>query len=360
VTRRALGPLLVAAVGLVLAPPASAHQTVPGVVDVLDRVVPPLPAGVTVQVAVSVSDQLVVANPTPTDLVVLGDDGEPFLRIGAQGTFANLRSPTWYRDNDPTGSTPPPPKADPTAVPEFVRVSTEANFGWFDHRLHRQALAPPVLRAGQNVLQLGSWSVPMRYGDQAVQVLGHREYRRPLGVWVQSVQAVPAGVQVVVLPGLVPGLFAQLAGDQPVTFLGQEGEPIAKLETGGASVNLASPAWAFTMRAKTGAPPPVATTSPQWVAESTKPQVTWLDARGQGPEPPVGRPPAITSITWRVPVLVGNTRSEIVGLTRWTPSPTVGRPTSRPRPWWVVAVPVALTVVFFGGLWRIVRGRVRS
>src|SRR5581483_3341602 len=110
VTRRALGPLLVAAVGLVLAPPASAHQTVPGVVDVLDRVVPPLPAGVTVQVAVSVSDQLVVANPTPTDLVVLGDDGEPFLRIGAQGTFANLRSPTWYRDNDPTGSTPPPPK----------------------------------------------------------------------------------------------------------------------------------------------------------------------------------------------------------------------------------------------------------
>jgi hypothetical protein len=340
---------------------ASAHQTVPGVVDVLDRVVPPLPAGVTVQVAISVSDQLVVANPTATDLVVLGDEGEPFLRIGSQGTSANLRSPTWYRDNDPTGSTPapPPPKADATAAPEFVRVSTEPNFGWFDHRLHRQAMSSPiVVRPGQNVVQLGSWSVPMRYGGHAVQVLGHREYRHPLGVWAQSVQAVPAGVQVVALPGLVPGLFARLAGDQPVTFLGQEGEPIAKLEKSGASVNVASPTWAFTVRAKTGTAPPPATTSPQWVVDSPNPQVTWLDTRGQGPEPPVGRPPAVRSITWRVPVLVGDKRAEIVGRTDWVPYPTLPRLSRRPA-WWGWAVAVALGSVFAGGLWWIVRGRVR-
>ena len=56
-------------VGVVTVPalPAAAHSSDPSVRPVLDAVQPALP-GVTVQIAASVTAQLVVANPTPTTL----------------------------------------------------------------------------------------------------------------------------------------------------------------------------------------------------------------------------------------------------------------------------------------------------
>src|SRR2546421_4085338 len=91
-------------VGVVTVPalPAAAHSSDPSVRPVLDAVQPALP-GVTVQIAASVTAQLVVANPTPTTLSVLDGDGQPFLRVGPNGADVNRRSPTWAHADRPHG-----------------------------------------------------------------------------------------------------------------------------------------------------------------------------------------------------------------------------------------------------------------
>jgi len=94
--QRTTAALLGAAVfasAVVVPTPAFAHDLPPNVLTVLDGVSPAAP-GVTVQVARSVADQLVVQNTTANDLEVLASTGEPFLRIGPHGVDANLNSPS--------------------------------------------------------------------------------------------------------------------------------------------------------------------------------------------------------------------------------------------------------------------------
>ena len=75
---------------VVPATPAGAHASDPSVRPVIDAVDPAVP-GVTVQLAASVTAQLVVSNPTPTTVSVLDVNDEPFLRIGPEGVTANSR-----------------------------------------------------------------------------------------------------------------------------------------------------------------------------------------------------------------------------------------------------------------------------
>jgi hypothetical protein len=307
---------------------------VPGVRAVVDAVEPALPAGVTVQTVISVSDQMIVENRTPTDLVVLGEGGEPFLRIGPQGVFANVKSPTWYRSNDPTGTAAPPKDADPAAPPSFARASAEPSWGWFDHRMHKVTLSKaPTLKAAR----LESWEVPMRYGDTAVVVKGHREYKPLTGAFDAKVLKAPAGLRALALPGVVPALAVSVAGAGPVvTILGEHDEPMARLSAaGGLEVNEASPTWVFTAEARGGAPRTGAvgpSEPPRWVKQGGGAQVTWLDRRAQLVTPDgEGRPGQ--QKRWRVPVLVGERPGAIEGVTAWAPFPTAPASPSS-RPWW--------------------------
>jgi hypothetical protein len=87
--------------------PAGAHPSDPSVRPVIDAVDPAVP-GVTVQLAASVTAQLVVSNPTPTPVSVLDVNDEPFLRIGPEGVSANKSSPWWYLTNSPNGDATTP------------------------------------------------------------------------------------------------------------------------------------------------------------------------------------------------------------------------------------------------------------
>ena len=326
-TRRlaALAIALAALAGAVGASgPVSAHEEVPGVRAVIDAVTPPLPAGVTVQSAISVADQLVAANTTAVDLMVLGDGGEPFLRIGPEGVFGNLRSPAWYRANDPTGTAVPPASAtaDPAVEPVWGRVAKEPAWGWFDHRLHRSPLttAPAGAKPGEP-LRLEEWTVPMRYGTTAVAVAGHREYVQPAGSAHPRVVRAPDALRVVALAGPVPGVTVYLKdlAAAPVTVLGPDGEPIARLSGSDVEVNEASPTWVFTAGAKGGFTPsgPVgASEPPRWRRVGAGRQVTWLERRAQAEAPGADR-------AWRVSVLVGGPgggEQFIEGVTEWVPT----------------------------------------
>lgn len=306
---------------------ASAHEEVPGVRAVIDRITPTLP-GVTVQTVISVADELVVDNPTSTDLLVLADTGEPFLRIGPSGVFGNVHSPTWFLSNDPTGTTVPPKDASPSAPPLFARVSTGHSWGWFDHRTHRVPLATaPLVPDPSKPVRLESWTIPMRFGAEAVTVSGHREYRAPQGAWAARVVKSPKGVRAVALPGPIPAITVRpdrSAGT--VTVIGEAGERMAQITETGLVVNEASPTWAFTEEAEGSLSPSglVGPDQPPRWRDNPNGELTWLDHRAQVVTADGNGRPGQRK-RWSIPVLVGNKADAIEGETSWVPAASSSR-----------------------------------
>lgn len=300
--------------------PAGAQVTVAGHHDVLDRIVPPMP-GVTVQVLTTVGQEMVIANPTSTTLVVPAESGEAFLRIGPAGVQANISSPTWYRSNDPTGVAPMPAGADASAPPRWALVSTEASWGWFDPRLAGAAPSPTGI---------GGWVVPVRYGQQTVAISGHYEMRRSTGALIAKLvplTAPAAGLLVGAVQGSVPGIFLSVSGPQTVVVLGQSGEPLLRVRHDGVEVNRASPTWSLTAAARGEAPDGVvdANAPPRWRQLDRVGRISWLEPRAAYPpgEPPAGvqaRRSATDLLTWSVPLLVDSARSDLRGVTSWVPN----------------------------------------
>jgi len=89
------------------------------------RAVTPRIAGVEVRV-VDLGNKLRLTNRTPIDVVVLGYDGEPYLRVGPRGVYENLRSPATYLNRTRTGSSPVPDIAS-RARPVGKRVLLKAD-----------------------------------------------------------------------------------------------------------------------------------------------------------------------------------------------------------------------------------------
>ncbi len=58
------------------------------------------------------------------EVVILGYDGEPYLRFTADGVFRNTRSPATYLNEDRFANVTVPASADPEAPPEWERVSS--------------------------------------------------------------------------------------------------------------------------------------------------------------------------------------------------------------------------------------------
>lgn len=302
--------------------PAAAHEQVPGVAAVLDAVSPPVP-GVTIQVRISAADQVVVDNPTPALLEVFGRSGEPFLRIGPDGTAGNARSPSFTDSLNPEGAVLPP-DADPAAPPRWVPLSRDHAWGWFDHRLHPAAITRAPGPPSAKVVQLGPWEIPMRYDGHLVSVRGHREFRPPLGSFHAALRVAPKGVRVDVLPGVVPALFARLDGARQIEIAGPGGEPFARLGPGGADVNEASPAWTLTAQSKGTFRPDESLNPagpPQWRHVDDRPQLVWLESRTA---PAVRAPPnpdrAQVTRRWTIPVTVdGRPSPGLTGTTDWVP-----------------------------------------
>src|SRR5438067_5168186 len=110
------------------AAPAEAH-TVTGVqaTNYKSEVVavsPPL-AGIRVRLR-DLGNRVELRNTRQDDVVVLGYQGEPYLRVGPSGVYENKRSPAVYLNRATTVSTTNttlPRQADASAPPEWHRVS---------------------------------------------------------------------------------------------------------------------------------------------------------------------------------------------------------------------------------------------
>ncbi len=99
------------------------------------------------------------------DVVVLGYEGEPYLRVDDRGVFENRRSPAVYLNRSLNGDTPPP-EADATAAPDWVRVDDGVVARWHDHALH----VPPGQRAGGRAVT--DWERPLEVDGAPVALRG--------------------------------------------------------------------------------------------------------------------------------------------------------------------------------------------
>lgn len=186
--------------------PASAHS-VAGVSGTnyrttLHSAAPAVP-GIRVRV-IETGSRLELSNTTGGEAVVLGYQDEPYLRVGPDGVFENLRSPATYMNADRKGTTPIPSSASPTAPPQWRKVSSGTTARWHDHRIHWMGdRDPPVVRRapGRSHVVVPEWRVQIQVGGQTVAATGDL-------TWVPGPTIIPWLVLAVLLLGacLLAGL----------------------------------------------------------------------------------------------------------------------------------------------------------
>jgi hypothetical protein len=167
----------------VLAPQAVAHPRAEGYARGFQSkvlTVRPAVEGIAVSV-VDGDDRLRIDNQSSRELVVLGYDNEPYLRIGPGGVHRNERSPAAYLNRDRFARVAVPLRADPGAKPLWRRVSTEPAWQWHDHRIQWMGAGPPVQvrDAPRNTHVVFDWRVPGRLEGRPFLVRGRLDYVPP-------------------------------------------------------------------------------------------------------------------------------------------------------------------------------------
>jgi hypothetical protein len=175
---------LIAGVVALAAAPASAHTASgPRPTNYLSRVgsVTPRIPGVTVRV-VELGNKLELTNRTRVDVVVLGYNGEPYLRVGPRGLYENLRSPATYLNRTRAGTTTVPAIAKRTVAttpPSWHRVSGAHTAAWHDHRIHWMGpKQPPVVQQDPGAFHTinPQWTVAFQYATRTVAVNGRLDW----------------------------------------------------------------------------------------------------------------------------------------------------------------------------------------
>ncbi|WP_432976341.1 hypothetical protein [Dactylosporangium sp. CA-233914] len=124
--------------------PVSAHGAdAPVAVGYVVRVESVSVPGVSVR-AVEGGARLELVNRSGREVVVLGLQGEEFLRVTGDGVAENRRSPTWFSSRTISGSAA---GGDAAAAPEWHRIADEPRVRWHDERARE--------------LPARSWSVPL-------------------------------------------------------------------------------------------------------------------------------------------------------------------------------------------------------
>jgi len=174
---RAIGVVVGALAAIVVsAQPAAAHG-VGGVQPsnfetTVDGTTPHV-RGLTVR-AVDLGNELELRNDRGPEVVVLGYQAEPYLRIGPRGVFENRRSPATYLNRTRDGKTPVPADADPAAAPEWNKIGSDSVARWHDHRAHWMGTEDPpeVARAPDQRHLIDHWSFRLQRGSQDITVTG--------------------------------------------------------------------------------------------------------------------------------------------------------------------------------------------
>ncbi|MTV25181.1 hypothetical protein FTX61_07125 [Nitriliruptoraceae bacterium ZYF776] len=188
----ALTALLLAGTAL----PAAADPARPTNFRSVVTEVEPAVDGLTVEV-LGGDAYVAVQAPAGTTLEVEGYEGEPYVRIGEDGTVErNEASPTRWLNDARYGAldVSVPPEASAAAPPRWEVVADGGEYAWHDHRVHWMSPElPPQIDTGRDEVQeVLAWELELALDGQPLVVRGELD-------WVPGPSAV------------VPGLLGLLA-----------------------------------------------------------------------------------------------------------------------------------------------------
>ncbi len=160
------------AIAALAAPVAEAHEGNPNFRSEITGF-DPATSGLDAQV-LNFDDSIQLTNDTGEEIVILGYEGEPYVRISADGTVeVNTNSPAYYLNEDRFAEAPVPDSADPKAEPEWKEVDGTGQFSWHDHRSHYMAQGTPPQVEDESVeTKVFDYEIPIEVGGQPAAIDG--------------------------------------------------------------------------------------------------------------------------------------------------------------------------------------------
>jgi hypothetical protein len=170
--RTARAAALLAAILLVGAPVAAAHEGNPSYRSEITSIVPGTD-GLTVEV-LNFDDSLRLTNDSSEDVVITGYEDEPYARIGADGTVElNRNSTAYYLNDDRFAEAEVPEGIDPSDPPEWERVDGAGTLTWHDHRAHwMSTTVPPQVSDESAETKVFDYSIPIEVGGERGAIKG--------------------------------------------------------------------------------------------------------------------------------------------------------------------------------------------
>lgn len=148
-------PIAALAFVLAAAPPAGAHGTQEPTNYVTEITgVDGDPAGATLRI-LALGERVELRRTTAAEVVVIGYDGDDYLRFDEQGVWENRNSRATYLNEDRYAQVEVPATAGPNAEPDWVLVTGSDTFAWHDHRAHWMSYEPPpAVQGSRDVRQV--------------------------------------------------------------------------------------------------------------------------------------------------------------------------------------------------------------
>lgn len=181
--------LMAVVIVIATASPAGAH-TIAGIqaTNYRSEILSISPADPTLTIRLlELGRQVKLTNQGATDVVVLGYEGEPYLRVGPRGTFENTRSPTLYKNQVTVdGSAPKIPRAaNATAAPTWKRTGGGDSLKWRDQRTRWEGPDAPTVKAAPDRRQVvvPNWTIVLERSPSRLTVTGSIIYVPPPVLW---------------------------------------------------------------------------------------------------------------------------------------------------------------------------------
>lgn len=163
---------LAAALLATLAPDAPAHEGNPNYRSEVTSVTPATD-GLTIEV-VNFDDSFSLINRSGKDVVVEGYEGEPYLRILADGTVAvNRNSTAYFLNDDRFAEAEVPDDLDPEAEPDWETIDRSSRYSWHDHRMHwMSTTVPPQAEDESKRTKIFDYEIPITVGGRGGAIAG--------------------------------------------------------------------------------------------------------------------------------------------------------------------------------------------
>jgi len=124
---------------------------------------------------VNFDDHVRLENRSGKDVTVEGYEGEPYIRVLADGRVeVNLNSPSHYLNQDRYAEIALPERADPEAAPDWDQVEDDGIYEWHDHRSHYmvEGVTPRQVKDESEQTKIFDYEIPIRVDGRPATVDG--------------------------------------------------------------------------------------------------------------------------------------------------------------------------------------------